>query len=458
MTKKIRLILFFLFVVLFFLIAPQIILYSLGYRFDFEKKKFIGTGGIYLKIWPPDAEVSVDERIKKKTSFLTNQVLISNLLPKYHKILVEKQGYYPWSKTLEIKQGEVVKAENIVLIKENPVFEPLKNNVDNFYFSADAKNIALAKILNNRVSLEIFEVTTASSKNVFSFPVSVKKISEVIWLFDSKIILVKANTDKGIEYFILETDKTAPGPVTAAEYLDKNAYNISFNPQNSQELFFVKNNILYLKNTQIQPIIENLLVYEFSKNNIIWLSIDGFLYKSDFSGKIIEKLTKEAFVVKGRGSYKLIILPQIIFLKENENLFLLNQGSGVFEKFYSPVKDLKISPNSTKIVYFNDNEILFSYLISSNPEKIFLNRFSEKIGDCLWLNNDYLVFTLADLIKISETDVRDGINIVNLPTQISYDNENAVEIKNPKIFLNQYNKKLYILTKNNLFVSEKIIP
>ena len=81
-------------------------------------------------------------------------------------------------------------------------------------------------------------------------------------------------------------------------------------------------------------------------------------------------------------------------------------------------------------------------------EEIFLTRFSEKIGEVFWLTSHYLIFNTGSKIKIAEIDDRDKINIVDL-----------VEFPDPKIFWNQNNKKLYILSEKNLYTSrERLAP
>lgn len=414
MSKKTRLVLLSIFVILFFLVAPQIILYSLGYRFDFERKKIVNIGGLYLKVWPPRAEIFIDGKFIKKTDFFFDSILIQNLLPKKYKILVEKEGYHPWQKTLEIKGKEVTKAENIILIKENLAFKNLEDNLSDFFFSPDGKNIILQKLKEKGAKIEIFPLEKENQKKIFSL--SFKNIQE-----------------------------------------------ISLNPQNSQEIFFVKDNTLYLKNEKTLPILNNLISYEISGNNIIWLANSGFIYRSDLSGNTIEVLNIEPFSIKKDALYKIISKNGIIFLKENKtpsvnskgSLFLLNSKSKIFEKFHEPVKDLKFFDN--KILFFNDNEIWFSNLDSKKIEKTFLTRFSEKIEDCFWLNPYYLIFNTKDKIKILEIDNRDRINIVNL-IEFSALSEPAEDEKNPKIFWNNNNKKLYILEGKTLFVSEKLIP
>ena len=106
------------------------------------------------------------------------------------------------------------------------------------------------------------------------------------------------------------------------------------------------------------------------------------------------------------------------------------------------------------MLYFNDYEIWVLFLEhqyeqpqKGTNEKLFITRFSEKIDEVFWYTNHYLIFNTGDKIKVAEIDDRDRINIVEL-----------VEFKEPEIFWNQKDKKLYILIGGTLFSSEKIAP
>ena len=355
MTKKNRSLILVLCIVLFLIVAPYIIVYSLGYRIDFEQKKLVLTGGIYVKALPQGADVIVDSKIRNKTSFLSPTVFVQNLLPKQHLVQIKKDGYYDYKKNLEVKEKEVVKLEQVILFKEKIVFETL-------------------------------------------------------------------------------TNKT----------------NSPFSKKDPEQLFIIKNGNLY-SNDPKKPttILKKVLSFGVSGDNIVWLGSDGFLYNSSQDGKTTDKLSQIALKTSAKNSYKFTIISQNIFLKENNNLLLFNQKTKAFETFYGSVKDFKISPNGQKILYYNDNEILYSYLGSDNPEKIFLNRFSEKIGDCFWLNDDYLIFDLGGKIIISEIDNRNGINAITLEQTLSLTD---------KISFDQQDKNLYILTQDNILVSEKLIP
>jgi len=356
MTKKTRITILSLCIILFFVVAPYIIAYSLGYRIDFEQKKLVITGGIYVKVLPQNADVIIDNKIKNKISILSPSVFVQNLLPKEHSVSIKKDGYFDYNKTLKVKEKEVEKLERVVLFKKNILFD------------------------------------------------------------------------------ILTGETESP-----------------FLKENPEQLFIIKNNKLY-KNAlnESDAILEKITDFEISDNNIIWLSTDGYLYSSTQDGKTTDQLSQVAIKINKKNSYKLDIIAGKIFLKENFNLLLFNQKIKEFEVFYNPVKNLKISPDNQKILYYNDNEILYSYLTSDNPEKIFLNRFSEKIKDCFWLNDNYLIFGLGEKIIISEIDKRGNINMVTLPQNL---------MPNDEMLFSYEDKKLYILTeKNDLLSSERLLP
>ncbi|MDO8486155.1 MAG: PEGA domain-containing protein [Candidatus Staskawiczbacteria bacterium] len=364
MTKKIRSLILVICVIMFLIVAPYIVIYSLGYRIDFEQKKLVLTGGIYVKALPQGVDVIIDSKISNKTNLLSPTVFIQNLLPKQHQIEIKKDGYYDYKKTLEIKEKEVIKLDRIVLFKKDIPFEIL-------------------------------------------------------------------------------TDKT----------------NSPFTQKDQEQPFIIKNGNLYSNSLEKSTLVlKNVIAFDSSSGNITWLGSDGFLYNSTQDGKTTNKLSQKPIKIIKKNAYKFTIISQNIFLKENNNLLLFNKKTGSFDTFYNLVKDFKVSPDGQKILYYNDNEILYSYLNSDNPEKIFLNRFSEKIGDCFWINDDYLIFNLGEKIVISETDNRDIINIIILPQTLSLVGNNSISVKNAKIFLNQQDKKLYILTGDTLLSSEKLIP
>jgi hypothetical protein len=271
---------------------------------------------------------------------------------------------------------------------------------------------------------------------------------------DSKNVLLKLGLKENIYYYILETD-SSPAKLTKIDFLDS-VDQIYFNPADSQKLFISQKttlNEIDLENKKIlPPLIEDIVAFSINGSNIYYIDSSGSFLKTDFSAQKKEKLNIVPFSLKKETLYEIIISASQIFIKEDNALYIFDENQKSFKKFFEPIKDLKLSPDFKKIVYFNDYEICVLFLekqydqpTKEADEQLFITRFSEKINDIFWYTDYYLIFNLADKIKITEIDERDKINIYDL-----------AEFKEPKIFWS--NKKLYILSEENLYVSEELTP
>ena len=468
MKKRTRTTLFLFCLFLFFLIAPLIILYSQGYRIDLESKKIIRTGGFYFKVWPEGAQIFLDGKLKKKTNFLSNNVYIDNLLPKEYKVEIKKEGFCTWQKNLEIKENLVSEFNNIILIPENTKYENLAQNIESFFFSPDGKKIVLKENDATGWNLKIIELDKNLKSNLFSgFPSIEIEFLDLKFSQDSKRILLSTKEKEKVDYWILELQspiqEKTPADLISLNFLGIKANDISFNPGDPQRIFFTKElleeNDLFeadfiKKEVGLKPIIKNLVTYELSEGNIFWISKNGFLSKTNFTGEIEERLNFEPFPIKEGKKYQIFIRLPFIFLKEDGTLYILNPESRVSEKLSDSSIGEKFSPDWRKMVYFNNYEIWVLFLEKNEDqpkrellERQFLTRSSEKIDQVLWLDSNYVVFNIGKKVKISEIDNRDKINFCDFS-----------EFKSPEIFFNQFDKKLYILSEENLFSSEKLLP
>ncbi len=461
--------------VCFFVLAPYIVLYSLGYRIDFLHMKIVATGGIYIKASPLPLEISIDSKTQKP-GFLANSVFVQNLLPKSHAVLIKKDGYYDYQKNLEVEENQVTKLEHVLLIKKNILFENLIDKTDYFSVSPDAKKIIFSSKTKNGTQLNIFETENKSQKALFELSLSAI-IQELKWSDDSQMVLLKTINSGKTEYFLLDT-KTQWVPQESAlqslTYLNKNSRQIYFNPQSPQELFFIENKKIYsAKENKVLPIISNAISYRISNNNIIWLSSEGFLLRSDISGKLIEKITSESFAIDSKKNYEVSVISSKIFLRENDALSMLESGTKTLEKFKIPITGYKLLPSedSQKLISYNDNKV-YIYLFSKPEEENTLlygvagalpggapgvppGSSSEKINNLFWLDSDYLIFNTENKIIISEIDFRGSINTITLPGILNLGSGKTLQTKSPEIFFNQKDNKLYILNENALLVSEK---
>ncbi|XOB41022.1 MAG: hypothetical protein ACKKMW_03080 [Candidatus Nealsonbacteria bacterium] len=423
MEKRVRRVLFVIFFLIFIIVAPILILYVQGYRFDFENKKLTQTGGLFIKTTAPkQAEIYLDEELIRKTDFFFSSALIENLLPKTYNIKVQKQDYYAWEKNLEVKEKQVVEARSIVLLPKDPEFELLATEVENIWFSEDKTKAIIKETDNNIWTLKLYNLEKNVRSQLIKETDIYKTGADLIDLHftNNDNLMLQVGSKEQVSYFELEIDSIPP---------------------------------LLTKAKAPQPLIEDALAYESLNGAIYYLDSLGDLYKTNASLTSNEKITSQAFNISQETEYKLYIFEKAVFIQEGKTIHLLNQEKKIFEQFSENIKSLKISPDKRKVVYFSDSEIKILFLEEQNfqprfskGENMFLIRLSEPINDIFWLNSDYLILITNNVLKIIEIDNRDRVNIIEIVT-----------VKNPEIFLNRKTKKFYLLDRGNFFVSEKII-
>lgn len=454
MRKKIRLTILAVCIILFFVLAPYIVLYSMGYRVDFINRKIVATGGIYVRSYPLANQIIIDSKIEGKPGMFLNAFFVQNLLPKNHTVLVKKTGYFDYQKNIPVVENQVTKIENILLIKQNMPFDLIADKISYFSLSPDGKNILTAAPAAKSIGFEYFSLSNPNQKKNYSLPLQNAEIIDIKWPDNPSTALIKVQKKSDIFYYVFDTLKTTQQTAPLA-YLDKNSQQISFNPRDLTQLFYVENKTLYsLKNNKPSVIIKNIAAYKISNGEILWLSSDGFLFQSDILGKLIQKITSKKIALNPNKNYEILIIAGKTFLKENNVLYLLDENSKLFDDFNSPISDFKILPSfdNKNLILSNNNEIYLYSFLEKKFEKLFS---SGKTENCQWLNNDYIIFTSEGRIIISEIDYRGNINTVSLPETISL-TEGIIKNKPDQMFFNRTDGKIYILTENQLVSSEKI--
>src|SRR3990167_2692883 len=120
LTKRRRRILFWIMVAIFLVVTPLVVGYARGYRFDFDLRKVTQVGGIAVETEPSDALVFLDGKYTEDDT----PTFIRSLLPQhFYHVRVERAGYLPWEKTLEVAAREVAVARNIILFRSELKFE-----------------------------------------------------------------------------------------------------------------------------------------------------------------------------------------------------------------------------------------------------------------------------------------------------------------------------------------------
>ena len=438
MNFRKRRFLFLIVLISFFILGPLIALYSQGYKFDFQNRKFVQTGGIFIKAFPPDCLLYINKKFRTKTSPFTGTALATNFLPKKYYIEIKKDGYYPWEKNLDIEEKMVTDAKNIYLIPKNIGF--LKFNtrsgtstdfrVDNFLLSPDESKLSIMQSSSLGQKISIVDIDNNKSSTIWKNPQS-GLYNMIDWSPDGKSIIVNTKNNKNPVYTTIDTNN---GTVLSSS---TNYISVLLN-NNS-------------KNKNLLSDLKNAIVYKVLPHSILILSKEGFLVRSNFDGTIAQIYNLNPVNIQKNKSYQIISKDgNNLFLKEGNNLYYLNPQSHCFNKISDSAVSLSLSPDLKKLAFSDGHDIWIFYLkpeysqpIRKAHEIIFLTRFSKEITDLQWLNPNYIIFSLNNKITISEIDNRDRINVesVNSPPF-------------SRFIFNQRDRKIYLLNKEGLYISQ----
>ena len=158
MTRRFRRFIFWVFVIFFVALSIAVSLIAQGWRFDFNTLKIVKTGGIYIKTSVTEAKVYVNDKYYKSTGgFLNHTTLISGLAPKQYGIFIYKDGYFPWNKTIEVKNGLVTELNHVILL-------PIKLNKTKIT-ELPAQQISEFSVKDKTIGIRNNEVKTVKTYN-----------------------------------------------------------------------------------------------------------------------------------------------------------------------------------------------------------------------------------------------------------------------------------------------------
>ena len=130
MPVKLRLILFYFFVILFFVLSPIFMFYSLGYRMNFKTFRLERLGMISIRTLPDEAAIQLNGKIQRQKS----PARMANLLPGKYLVQISKNECRPWMGEVQVKANWVTRLESIILFPKKIEFVPVTEFVVQKFF------------------------------------------------------------------------------------------------------------------------------------------------------------------------------------------------------------------------------------------------------------------------------------------------------------------------------------
>ncbi|MCR4280318.1 MAG: PEGA domain-containing protein [Candidatus Komeilibacteria bacterium] len=429
--------------ILFLIAAPLLLGYALGYRYNFQKQKIESTGIIYIKTFPRNAIVYVNDKLEAKVT----PTQINYLLPGRYRVRVEKIGFFDWRKELAVQAGLTTFIEDVVMFRDSAATE-----------MASASLFQLATLYDNRrwlavrhgvetVSFSIFSAESGTFQTVIDFPpgddVELLNVApggdNLIYRHNKATYLLTLQPTRQI------TDLGNLSP----RYWD----NFKWHPLQSNTVYSQIDNILSeividANGGRILRQLNDVLFY--------FPTVRGLYYVTEEQGQqklylASDNLDSAEYIVNLPHTENLTaeLVDDILTLvdKTNHTVYLLRLGQQTeLLQMFSETDNISWYPvNSDKMLYWNENQINIYY--PSTNSSILLTRLTDPIHSVHWHpNGTYVLYTSADGTYITETDQRDYRNVYQL-SDIDYPDN---------LILNQKGSLMYIFKRGQGFFSYQI--
>lgn len=121
MTKPTRRLIFYALVLVFILVGSGVVLYADGWRIDFGSFEARKVGAIFVRSFPSDALIFLNNRPVKNGSWLLGSgTFVNNLFPKTYELKLTAPGYEDWRERIAVAPSLVSEVKHAVLIPKNP--------------------------------------------------------------------------------------------------------------------------------------------------------------------------------------------------------------------------------------------------------------------------------------------------------------------------------------------------
>ncbi len=108
--------LYYLYVLLFLITAPLVVLYTAGYRFDFQTHHFVKTGALSVATEPKNAQIILND----ETQFTRTPNILKNVIPGVYTLRFTKADYHDWMREIQIASRQTTVVEGISLFLDAP--------------------------------------------------------------------------------------------------------------------------------------------------------------------------------------------------------------------------------------------------------------------------------------------------------------------------------------------------
>lgn len=391
-------------VFIFISAAFLLVLWASGYKYNRLTHKFQKTGLIFLVSQPKNVKVYINSKLAKEKT----PARLDYILPGRYTVEIKKKGYYDWVKEIEVSAGKVKKYDEIILFTSNQNTQEILKQVNQYYLSPNKEKIL---ILAEQPYLFNLQNNEKSSVDINS------NLTFLSWSNDSNKILFSGPN----QYLIYDINNKTLSPINTEGTQD--IAKTYFNPKNSNQILYSKNNNLYLADLKNIPKLLTQNIYNIQATNDFFFFIRKdqekfFLLRSDFdltNSKTLAELKQDNYEIFSRNSdISLKNSAGILYLVPDNKLVKLN--SSVKSANWSETSGFLGFNKKTKLAYLTSLDDIWYYDPENKNNNLIL-RSEKNIKKFIWYSElSHIIFNINQEIIITELDgknqtkIADGVN------------------------------------------------
>lgn len=443
MNIKVRRILYIFFAISFLIIAPPLVLYTAGFRYDFEYNRIVETGSLVIRSNPEGALIYLDGKlINKKTP-----TIINTILPGKINLLVKKEGYLDWENHIKIYPRTATFEEDIKLYPKTDYKSITEKTVEKYWWNNKQNKIAY----KTKNELRLFNLL--NKKDVLIANLDKKPLNEFKWSDHDDQFFFSRKTKNSNEYFVV--DANFLDKVISINSILPDIDSMQWDPHVENTLYALSGGYLYripylLKEARLiyrgevlKFLIEKdrIIVLEKTKNNkyqALWFTpsdastihllpflsvskFDEFITTNSYRIALLNKKTNQLIIadpsIKKTGSEKNITIinnvKKALWSDKGETL-IFSDGYGIYKRIFNthitiiprkekneiiakysqPIKDMAWADNESRVFYSVSDSFRVIDVLSKNIRSNIINEFSLK--NIFTANNANLVTFIID--------------------------------------------------------------
>lgn len=405
MTLFHRRLIYITFIIIFLVASPLIVLYTMGYRYNFTKGRVQKTGILKITSLPRSADIYLNG-VKNSNQ---TPAKIEKVLPGDYEIKLSKNGYFDWQKKLAVYENGTTFAENVILWKQGQPLTLSTTSPSSWLVSPDKNIIAFANDKNISlldVNSGIFGEISGGNVAIITTLVAQGEVQLISWSPSGRYLLVQASP---MDYYLIDTIAKNNKKITGKNYTNLKWDSTVDNLYGLNKSGLWQIDLSSLKTKLITNKIGGQNFY-FYNRYIYWLNNQALSRQTINSQSAVEKIAELSCSV-GCQINAIKDGRALVLDSANNNLFIVDLNRQL-KTIVASAKNLSWL-NDNSLIFYNEFEIYIFNFAKDSPELI--TRLGTPINAAIWHpEGRHLIFSSDGKIKIIELDNRELRNIIDI--------------------------------------------